>query len=105
MKKLWLVLVLYVSAAGACAQEVATLRVGLWTLWHDREVTVNAAQDGDASARTCERCSAGHLTEELQLRAENDTVVLGNRRAALVWLSGTLLLTGPWLSTASSTKI
>ena len=92
MRKLWLVLMLYASAAGACAQEVATLRVGLWTLWHDREVTVNVAQDGDASARTCERCSAVHLTEEIKLLGENDTVVFGNRRAARVWLSGTLLL-------------
>ena len=93
MKRLWLVLVaLCVSTAGACAQEVATLRVGLWTLWHDRKVTVSATQDGDASARTCERCSAVHLTEEIKLRAENDTVAFGNRRAAQVWLSGTLLL-------------
>ena len=92
MKRLWLVFALALSATAAYTQEAATLRVGLWTLWHDREVTVRAAQGGAASVPTCERCGAVPLTQEMRLRAEGNAVAFGDKHAAEMWLSGSLTL-------------
>ncbi|WP_058186276.1 SpoIID/LytB domain-containing protein [Terracidiphilus gabretensis] len=92
MKKLCLVFALALSAAGAFAQEAATLRVGLWTLWHDREITVREVQGGPARLRTCDQCSAVPLTQETRLRAEGSAIAFGDKHAAEIWLSGSLTL-------------
>src|SRR5208283_1001373 len=36
----------------------STLRIGLWTLWHDKTVTVTRTPGGSATLRTCESCAA-----------------------------------------------
>ena len=87
-------LILAVVAAtqiSGAQQTKATLRVGLWTLWHDREVTVAAASN-EAAMRTCERCVAIPLTHEVRLRAEGNAIAYGERHAAAVWLSGSVRL-------------
>jgi stage II sporulation protein D len=50
----------------------STLRIGMWTLWHDRQITLAAA--GRAEMRECERCPAGPITHTLRLRAVGDKI-------------------------------
>jgi stage II sporulation protein D len=92
MKRWWLLFALTLHATGTSAQESAILRVGLWTLWHDHEITVRAAQGGPASARTCGRCGAVPLTQEMKLRAEGNAIAFGDKHATEMWLSGAVTL-------------
>lgn len=73
-------------------QSASTLRVGLWTLWHDREVLVRAAQGESASVRTCDRCGAVPLAQEMRLRAEDSAIAFGGKHSTEMWLSGALIL-------------
>lgn len=70
-----------------------TLRVGLWTLWHDKEVTISSMPDGGASIRTCIRpsevCTASPLTHPVKIRASGDRLDLGKIGA------GEALVIGP----------
>jgi stage II sporulation protein D len=88
---------------GPAANSPATLRVGLWTLWHDKTITVSAgpgstgpASTGLASTatlRTCGGCPPVPLKETTQIRAAGGELILpGNRKAAAVWISGTAAL-------------
>ena len=90
-KALCAAVALWCCTAEAWPQQAATLRVGLWTLWHDHEVTVAAAEAG-ATVRTCDRCAPMPLTHEMKLRAEGNSVTFNRTRAAEVWLSGALTL-------------
>lgn len=55
----------------------STVRVGMWTLWRDREVSVApAGVAGRTLMRTCEQCAAGSLREKAILRAEGDAITL-----------------------------
>jgi stage II sporulation protein D len=89
------------SAALAAARSQATgstLRVGMWTLWHDRELFLKPASPGRTIfLRTCEQCASLSLAQPIEVRAEGDAVMLkesGNKRhATRLWLAGPVTLT------------
>ena len=67
------------SAQAATNSQTArsTLRVGMWTLWHDREILLKPA--GPASKivlRTCEQCATLALSQPVRVRAEGDALAL-----------------------------
>src|ERR1035437_2151692 len=81
-------------AAKPASHPAATLRVGLWTLWHDKEVAVAPGPDGNATLRPCESCAAAPLTRPTQIRASGDRLALADSgEAAAVWLAGPIALT------------
>jgi stage II sporulation protein D len=81
------------SPSMATQHPPATLRVGLWTLWHDKAVTVSPAAEAAATLRLCETCAAAPLTRPTPIRAiANRLALAANRKAASVWLSGTITL-------------
>ena len=60
------------GASRADARTHSTLRVGMWTLWHDRQLQVSPA--GSATLRTCAHCSEHPLKRVVALRAVGDRV-------------------------------
>ncbi len=61
-----------------------TLHVGMWTLWHDREVVLAPGQPNHKiTLRTCSGCAALTFTEPANVRAEGDalTLTVAGRRA------------------------
>jgi stage II sporulation protein D len=84
-------------AAGAPRIARSTLRVGMWTLWHDRDVALTPATASHTILRTCEACSATTLTQPAKVRAEGNTVTLtvAGRTAHLadIRLTGAVTLT------------
>jgi stage II sporulation protein D len=69
----------------------STLRIGLWTLWHDKQVSI--AANPAATFRLCETCPASTLAHPIQIRASGNELVLPSKRlAGSVWLSGSLTL-------------
>ena len=92
------VLVVAAIAASAGAQPAArsTLRIGLWTLWHDKQVTVSMATDASATLRVCSEpaaCVPERLARLTQLRASGNRIALdGNRQATAVELAGAVTL-------------
>ena len=86
-----------VVAANQSPAARATLRVGMWTLWHDREVTLTPAANASTLFRTCERCAAAALRTPAMIRAEGDAVTFATagKTAHLggVWLSNAVTLT------------
>jgi len=73
----------------------STVRVGMWTLWHDREVTLTPASA--TMLQTCEQCAKHAMRQALILRANERsglTLVAGNRSRPLktVLLSGGVTL-------------
>ncbi|MGA2167763.1 MAG: SpoIID/LytB domain-containing protein [Terracidiphilus sp.] len=97
-----LLLALLVAIAPALAQSPlakpashppATLRVGLWTLWHDKDLTISATPDSGATLRTCETCAASPLNYPMQIRATASKLTLPtNRQPASVRLTGPITL-------------
>jgi stage II sporulation protein D len=72
----------------------ATLRVGLWTLWHDKEVTASVASGSTATIRLCEGCASSTLSQPTQIHASASGLNLsGNRQAASISLNGAFILT------------
>ena len=73
-----------------------TLRVGMWTLWHDREVALTPAANASTLFRTCERCAAVALRTPAMIRAEGDAVTFATAGKTVhldgVWLSGSVTL-------------
>ncbi|HKF48730.1 MAG TPA: SpoIID/LytB domain-containing protein [Terracidiphilus sp.] len=73
----------------------STLRIGLWTLWHDKQLSV--APGPNAAWKDCERCKT--LTEPwpFSVRADGNNLVvsLGIESATLraIYLSGSFTLT------------
>jgi len=64
----------------ASARSQATLRVGLWTLWHDQELNFAPALDGAATVRIClERnaCAAAVRATQTQIRATRNRLTVG----------------------------
>ncbi len=54
-----------------------TLRVGMWTLWHDREIVITPGQPNHMIAlRSCAGCAATTLTQPATIRAEGDALTL-----------------------------
>ena len=72
----------------------ATLRVGLWTLWHDTQLSVSPAREKGATLRTCEHCPASPLSGLTKIRAVGSRLAFaGNRQFAALWLAGRITLT------------
>lgn len=71
------------SANAAQPDLRTTLRVGVWTLWHDREVKlIPAGPEHSISLRTCSGCAAIAVTRSASIRAAGDALVLtGTGRA------------------------
>ena len=87
-----------VNAASTPPATRSTLRVGMWTLWHDREVVLTPAGPAEHTwLRSCESCGAGSLHAHVKVRAEGDAVTLtsDSKTAQLdgVWLTGSVTLT------------
>jgi stage II sporulation protein D len=54
-----------------------TLRVGMWTLWHDREVALSPAEaDHKINLRSCPECAKLTFTERATVRADGDALTL-----------------------------
>jgi stage II sporulation protein D len=90
-----ILLTLFAAAtlAPALAASPATLRVGVWTLWHDKVVTVAPGAGGKAALRPCESCGPAPLTGATPIRASGNGLSLGDGRAATaVWLTGPVTL-------------
>jgi stage II sporulation protein D len=75
----------------------ATLRVGLWTLWHDKEITIAPLSDGVAILRACVEandCSSVPLKKPTQIRGIGNRVELAMKREAVsLELAGPVTLT------------
>ena len=75
-----------------------TLRVGMWTLWHDREATISpAGPDHKFTLRTCADCAALALNGSASVRAEGDALTLTasdkKLNAARIWFTAPVTLT------------
>lgn len=76
------------------AHSPATVRVGLWTLWHDKEVTVTSAPDASATLRLCGSCGAVPVKQPIEVRAAGGRLELtGGRDAGVVAVGGSAVLT------------
>jgi stage II sporulation protein D len=63
------------AADPSAAQSRETLRVGMWTLWRDREVTL-APAGHKTTLHTCPDCAALAFREPAQVKAMGDTLTL-----------------------------
>lgn len=65
------------NAASAPSATRATLRVGMWTLWHDRElVLMPAGAAHKITLRSCASCATLTFTQPVRVNAEEDAVTL-----------------------------
>ena len=69
------------SPAKPSSNPPATLRIGVWTLWHDKKITVTPTQEGSATFRLCETCAASPLTRPMQIRAGEAHLALRQTRS------------------------
>jgi len=74
------------------AHSAATLRVGLWTLWHDKEIAVEPPSGGGAAMRSCASCAPTPLTRPVRFRADGSRLVVDGREAPAVWVTGSMTL-------------
>jgi len=66
------------AAGSSAAQPRETLRVGMWTLWRDREVTLSPAGGAHkTSLRACADCAALAFAEPILVKAAGDGLTLG----------------------------
>ncbi|MGA9671534.1 MAG: SpoIID/LytB domain-containing protein [Terracidiphilus sp.] len=71
----------------------ATLRIGMWTLWHDKEVTVSPVPESAATYRTCESCASVQVTRAVQIRAAGGRLEFADgRHANSVSIAGSIAL-------------
>ncbi len=83
--------VLCLLAIGLCAATSAaqpdlrsTLRVGVWTLWHDREVKLSPAGPGHSfRVQTCAECASITVTQPASIRAAGNALVLTEPRRSI----------------------
>jgi len=81
------------QTSGAGSHADGTLRVGLWTLWHDKALTAAPASSASATIRSCESCAARVFSHPIQIKAASGKVIAGDGDpAASVWLGGALQL-------------
>ena len=64
------------ASAGAATATRATLRVGMWTLWHDRVIKLAPIAHEPLSLTICEHCAAINLSYPVLLRASGESVRL-----------------------------
>jgi len=74
-----------------------TLRVGMWTLWHDRELTLSpVGPEHKFTLRTCADCAATTFSEPAKIRANGNALTLTASdkkfRTARIWLNGPVTL-------------
>lgn len=74
------------------------LRVGMWTLWRDREVLLKpAGPNSRITFRTCADCAALSFAQPIGIRAEGDRITIAgpdkNGNASRVWISGAATFT------------
>ncbi len=67
------------SAHAEIAAPIAhsTIRVGMWTLWHDREITITPATH--TYLQTCAKCTPMPLTAAAKLRADGAAFTIESR--------------------------
>jgi len=75
-----------------------TLRVGMWTLWHDREVVLTPAQPNHKiTLRSCAGCAAIPFTQPATILAEGDAMTLtaAGRKGNVtrIWVADPVTLT------------
>lgn len=75
----------------------STLRVGMWTLWHDRELTLTPGSPPQRTKlRTCDRCADRPLAHAIAIRAEGNSVAViadgATAHSVGLWLSGVVTL-------------
>jgi stage II sporulation protein D len=85
------------SAADQPDQPHPTLRVGMWTLWHDRELTIAPSTSPAFTALiTCKGCGPRQLLQATSVKADNNAIALTAAGQTLhveaLWLSGTTTL-------------
>jgi stage II sporulation protein D len=69
----------------------ATLRIGLWTLFHDKQITITSAPA--ATLRLCAACTAGPLARPIEIHTDGASLILpGNHSTASVQLAGSFTL-------------
>jgi stage II sporulation protein D len=69
----------------------STLRIGLWTLWHDHELTLTPATTG--TMRRCLACAAAPLTIPVTINADGDSVhIAGSTPVSSLTLDGAFTL-------------
>jgi len=77
------------SSLHGAVLDSSTLRVGLWTLWHDKEITVSADRAGGATLRSCLGCAGKPITGATRIRASESSLYLnGASPASFVSISG-----------------
>ena len=82
------------SPAMTAVRSPAMLRIGLWTLWHDKEITIAPTSEAPLTLRFCESCAPSMLTHSLQIRANGGRLALPDgQQAATVILTGQVTLT------------
>jgi stage II sporulation protein D len=86
-------------AASTSPATRTTLRVGLWTLWHDRQVDVKPASlRSKITLQTCEQCAALSFAQPIDIHAEGNALAINSgkatSRSAAVWLTGAFMLAG-----------
>ena len=68
-----------VNADTTPAATKSTLHVGMWTLWHDREMTLSAAGVGQKVAlRTCDSCAVLSFAQPVDVKAAGDGLTLNS---------------------------
>ncbi len=88
-----------VVAAGQPPASRTTLRVGMWTLWHDRDLTLTPTGPKEFTLlQTCEHCPVEVLHAPAKIHAEKDGVILTT--ADKMVPSNELRLSGPITLTA-----
>ena len=87
------------AAQTATALPIArtTLRVGMWTLWHDHEVVLKpTGPDRKITFRTCGQCATLSLSQAVTVRAIGYAVALSGSsskgNATHLWLTGEVTL-------------
>ena len=54
----------------------AIVRVGMWTLWHDRNLTLSPTASGEISIESCSPCTMHRAKEEISLHAAGSNLEL-----------------------------
>ena len=62
------------QAANSAPHARMTLRVGMWTLWHDHEVTLTPVAHDELSVMTCEGCAALNFASPVNVTASGETL-------------------------------
>ncbi len=108
-RRAFVAFLLIAAAASLSAQQQSpTLRIGLWTLWRDQQITVSPQPQATVTLRSCPRCPSELIAQPATLRAAGSYVLLpSGQQAAAVWLAGpvTLAAHGERLTLANPVRI